>query len=241
MKKFMTICLVLGFTSVARAGPTFFVAKSPYPNTVSTLDVPWQTAVGNFTEFDLDSFANGTDVDTLTAGTITIDVGLSGLGGPASTAEIFRGSYGGSAGGSYGTVSGGALLNRDASGGRHGEITFSFSEPVLGFGAWVFDNEVASNESFEMTVTEFGGSSSTSSVLESGNGTAHFVEGWLAASSSVGITDVSFRVLDASGNPVLKYFEIDHLQVALIPAPGAILLGGIGVGLVGWLRRRRTL
>lgn len=44
--------------------------------------------------------------------------------------------------------------------------------------------------------------------------------------------------LIGSDDGFLTSVSIDNVQVSVIPVPGALLLGSIGVGLVGWLRRR---
>jgi hypothetical protein len=220
----LAVVLILGGVVQAEAAPTFFLGAGT--NVLN--DVPWQNAVGSFVENDLNSYGHGSVLTSLLMGNVTVSIDLPNI--PASGAEIFWGDYP-PGGGVYGTVSGGALLNR-RNGTVDGEVTFSFSTPVRGFGTWVFDNSTGSADSFEMIANGH-----TSGVLDANPGsTAHIVEGFLGVVDAAGISSVTVR--NRSGQ---IGFELDHIQVSPIPEPGSLV--PLGLVLTGWAmshRRRRA-
>jgi choice-of-anchor A domain-containing protein len=190
----------------ASSGVRFFLTPGQAPSG----DLDWQAHVSGFTEFDFENIAPGTFIDSLNAGPITVDLGLEGINGTAPMV----GTYWSYAFPEPGVFFGNSLLNEWNQ--RHSRISFTFSEPVEGFGTWVFDDTSAIQQSFRMIVTDASGSVSVSPILESGNGFSHAIEGFIGVTSAVGITKVSIENLEEQQQcrrPGVSYFELDHVQI----------------------------
>ena len=112
------------------------------------------------------------------------------------------------------------------------ETTWSFATPLLGFGAnWDLAGPGGPGTAIALSLD----GALVGTEIVNGTGGGFF-----------GVTSTaSFNaVLVAAGtNPVgwAETYEMDNMVTSTIPAPGAILLGSIGLGFVSWLRRRRTL
>jgi hypothetical protein len=116
-------------------------------------------------------------------------------------------------------------------------FTLTFSEPVEAFGLYGID------------IGDYGGQMTLTTIDGNGQSTvytvAHTVNGMGGSVLFFGVADRAnpfTRVVVGNDSGGMDGFGFDWLVVGtVIPAPGAILLGGIGIGLIGWLRSRRVL
>lgn len=139
----------------------------------------------------------------------------------------------------YGAIGPGALTylqGKALEGNARGTLTLDFASPIshLEFGL-ALNTRRPLTEAF--TVELFDESLASLGILSrSANPLIYWSEGQFSYNGA----PISRAVVDFN-EQYARRFAIDNLGANTIPAPGAILLGSIGVSCVGWLRRRKSL
>ena len=224
MKKLITIC-------VAAAGLIFALGTPVANGSVSTISygTPANTGLGGSNSTPSPLFGTLVNFDVKAPGTVLwndyVSVGVASITETTGAGALFA-RYSGSYQSKFNFVGTGSHENTGEEFGWDGTIQIDLAQPASMVGIGITNN--------------FGGPEfvsiydSTDSLLDSYQVAAGFNVYPIITITS-GAYDISRLVITGD------FFGIDDLQFNAIPAPGAILLGSIGAGLVGWLRRRRTI
>jgi hypothetical protein len=120
--------------------------------------------------------------------------------------------------------------------GSGGQMQFQFDEGITGMslGGYVFRN--SGNPDF--TVKAYAGSTK---VWENtwNTGTGDVTCSWHSFGCTVDRVVISDNLVHDVGIDCFRWECPD--ECSTVPAPGALLLGGLGVSLVGWMRKRQAM
>ncbi len=220
MKKLIIICVAAGL---------MFAVGTPIANGSISYGTPADTGLGGSNSTPTPLFGTLVNFDVKAPGTVLWDdyvsVGVASITETTGAGALFA-RYSGSPQSQSNLVGTGTYENTGVNWGWDGTIQIDLAQPASMVGIGIM-NSLGGPEFVSIY-------DSTGFLLDSYQ---------VAAGSNVypiititsGAYDISRLVITGD------FFGIDDLQFNAIPAPGAILLGSIGAGFVGWLRKRRTI
>jgi hypothetical protein len=135
----------------------------------------------------------------------------------------------------------GLYLDMDGSTWDAGKITSV--DIALDPGKYILSFDVAGNwrrDGQDAITVELAGLFGSSIMLADNVPFTTFSTGPLIVAAPM-LTTISFEGWGSDNVGLLLDNVVLETVEGVIPAPGAVLLGGIGVGIVGWLRRRRVV